>query len=120
MLPSQNRMRRSADFALVIKTGRRVRRGALVVHHAASTGARPDGAPQVGLVVARSVGGSVVRHAVSRKLRAQLSHRIDRLPAGSATVIRALPDAASSSSQMLGRDLDAAFGRLIPSATVTS
>jgi ribonuclease P protein component len=63
-------------------------------------------------VVSRSVGGSVVRHRVTRRLRAQLLPRLRRLPAGSIAVVRALPPAATASSAEFGADLDAALDRL--------
>lgn len=66
----------------------------------------------VGLVVGRAVGGSVVRHRVSRRLRAQLAQRLALLAPGSATVVRALPAAAEADSAALGRDLDAALRRV--------
>jgi ribonuclease P protein component len=104
-------MRRASDFATVIRTGQRARAGRLVVHHSGSlTPAEP---PRVGLVVGKPVGGSVVRHAVSRKLRAQLSARLDVLPAGSGTVVRVLPGADAASSAQLGGDLDSALARLV-------
>jgi ribonuclease P protein component len=102
-------MRRSSEFAAVIRSGRRAHRGLLVVHQ---HDAARSGAPIVGLVVGKSVGGSVVRHRVSRRLRAQLALRLTGLPAGSGTVVRALPAAASATSAELGRDLDAALRRL--------
>jgi ribonuclease P protein component len=68
--------------------------------------------PVVGLVVGKSVGGSVARHQVSRRLRAQLAVRLNGLPAGSGLVVRALPGAAEASSAELGADLDAALQRL--------
>ena len=64
-------------------------------------------APIVGFVVGRTVGGSVVRHRVTRRLRAQVALRLDAFPQGTATVVRALPEAASASSAELGADLDA-------------
>lgn len=109
MLPAAHRMRRSTDFASVVRSGIRARAGELVVHHRSDLGAHPA---LVGLVVGKGVGGSVVRHRVSRRLRAQLSHRLDRLPAGSGTVVRALPQAASATSADLGRSLDRALDRL--------
>jgi ribonuclease P protein component len=126
VLPSSNRMRSSAEFSAVVRGGVRVRRGALVIHHlraaptvdasaASPSSANPtagDPAPRVGLVVGRGVGESVVRHRVSRRLRAQLASRLDRLPQHSMTVVRALPEAASLESARMGRDLDAAFDRL--------
>ena len=50
----------------------------------------------MGLVVGKSVGGSVVRHRVARQLRAQMASRIGSLPAGSGVVIRALPESAGA------------------------
>ena len=85
--------------------------------HQLVTGA---GAPRVGLVVGRAVGGSVVRHRVSRRLRALMAARLATLPAGSATVIRALPGAGTLDSARLGRDLDDALSRIGLTATAAS
>ncbi|MDT4929102.1 MAG: ribonuclease protein component [Pseudonocardiales bacterium] len=103
-------MRRSTDFSSVVRDGIRARGGRVVLHHHPSLN---GGAPQVGLVVSKAVGGSVVRHQVSRRLRAQLAQRLDALPAGSGTVVRALPGAADASSGQLGEDLDRALARLV-------
>jgi ribonuclease P protein component len=105
-------MRRSDDFTSVVRAGARSRRGCLVVHLSREL---TEGAPpQVGLIVGRSVGGSVVRHRVARRLRGQLAGRLAALPEGSGVVVRALPDAAEANSARLGADLDAAFDRLLP------
>ncbi len=109
MLPPANRMRRSTDFSSVVRSGNRARSRRVVLHQLPEM---TPAAPVVGLVVGKSVGGSVVRHRVSRQLRAQLRSRLDRLPAGSGTVVRALPPCADASSAELGADLDAAFARL--------
>ena len=109
MLPAVNRMRRSRDFASVLSAGARARGGPLVVHQCA--GLR-DAAPLIGLVVGKSVGGSVARHRVARRLRAQLAVRLDGLPAGSGTVVRALRGAAAADSHELGAGLDYALARL--------
>jgi ribonuclease P protein component len=103
-------MRRSSDFTSVVRTGVRAGSRRLVVHHQPALGA---GAPLVGLVVGKSVGGSVVRHRVSRRLRAQLAQRLDVLPGGSGTVVRALPASAEASSADLARSLDAALARIV-------
>ncbi len=103
-------MRRSGDFASVVRTGARSRRGCLVVHVSRDLHA---GAPaQAGLIVGKSVGGSVVRHRVARRLRAVLADRLASLPEGSGVVVRALPDAADATSARLGADVDAALDRL--------
>jgi ribonuclease P protein component len=102
-------MRRSRDFAAVIQGGARFRGGPLVVHQ------RPDftaGAPVVGFVVGKAVGGSVVRHRVARRLRAQVAGRLDALPPGTGMVVRALPAAAAATSRELGSGLDRALSRL--------
>jgi ribonuclease P protein component len=109
-------MRRSGDFSAVVRRGVRVRRGSVVVHQLAELAASPAmvsrSTPIVGLVVGKTVGGSVVRHRVARRLRAQLADRVQSLPARSATVVRALPESATVDSAQLGRDLDAALGTL--------
>jgi ribonuclease P protein component len=102
-------MRRSTEFASVVQAGRRSRGGELVVHQSVDPGRT---VPLVGLVVGKAVGGSVVRHRVARRLRAQLACRLDSLPAGSGTVVRALPAAADATSEQLGASLDHAFARL--------
>jgi ribonuclease P protein component len=66
----------------------------------------------VGFVVGKGVGPSVVRHRVSRRLRAEMAQRLPQLPPGSGTVVRALPPAAAATSTELGSDLDAALARL--------
>ena len=57
-------------------------------------------------MVSRAVGGAVVRHRVSRRLRHLLAPRLADFPAGSMIVIRALPPAADATSAELGADLD--------------
>jgi ribonuclease P protein component len=65
--------------------------------------------PRFGLIVARNVGNSVVRHRVSRRLRALLAQRTDGFAAGTDVVIRARPEAAAATSAQLGADLDSAL-----------
>jgi len=109
VLPARNRVRRSREFSDVVRSGRRAGGRHVVVHHHPGPDAGP---PRVGFVVSKAVGGSVVRHRVVRRLRAQMWCRLAALPAGSATVVRALPAAAHASSAELGQDLDRAFARL--------
>ena len=104
-------MRRSDDFTSVVRAGARSRRGCLVVH--LSPELHKDAPPQVGLIVGKTVGGSVVRHRVARRLRGQLATRLPELPSGSGVVVRALPEAADATSARLGADLDAALDRLL-------
>jgi len=82
-----------------------------VVHF--DPGLAADTAPRVGLIVGRSVGASVVRHRVSRRLRAQLARWLSELPAGCGVVVRALPGAATATSAQLAADLDDALRSLL-------
>jgi len=127
-------MRSSVEFAEVIRSGRRARRDTMTVYlrradsvsdrsgHAPVAGVAPEAfssmelssrPPRVGLVVSKSVGNSVVRHRVSRQLRAQLASRVVALPPGSSLVVRAHPLAAQADSRRLGLELDAALARLL-------
>ena len=88
MLPAKNRLRTSKDFALTTKTGVRATSLSLVVYLKAN--ASGSNAPQIGLIVNKSVGGSVVRHRVSRQLRHLISAHIQTLPLNCQLVIRVL------------------------------
>jgi ribonuclease P protein component len=112
VLPAPARLRRRDDFTLAVRRGRRAGRGTLVAHFLAS--AAPELPARAGFVVGRAVGNSVVRHRTVRRLRHLVAARLDRLPAGSILVVRALPPAAAADSAALGRDLDAALSRLLP------
>jgi len=68
--------------------------------------AADGGGPRAGLVVSKAVGGSVVRHRVSRRLRHLLAPRLGELPPGAMVVVRALPPAAEATSSELAADLD--------------
>ncbi|MGH3719809.1 MAG: ribonuclease P protein component [Pseudonocardiaceae bacterium] len=123
LLSAATRLNRREDFATAVRRGRRATCGAVVVHLARVGDASAVGAcgapslvgPKVGLVVGRTVGGSVVRHRVQRRLRHLMRSRLASLPAGALVVVRALPASAGASSAALGDDLDGALRRLIGS-----
>ena len=73
----------------------------------------PAAPARVGFVVGRTVGGSVDRHRVIRRLRHLVRDRLDLLPPGALVVVRALPAARDASYVSLGDDLDAALRRLL-------
>jgi ribonuclease P protein component len=64
--------------------------------------------------VGRAVGNSVVRHRVTRRLRAVVRDELHRLPAMADLVVRARPDAAEATSDRLRRDLAAGLDRVLP------
>jgi ribonuclease P protein component len=99
-------MRRSSDFDAAVRKGRRAGRQNLVVHLSRTD---DDAPPRVGFVVSRAVGSAVVRNRVKRRLRHLTRERLDQLPVGSLTVVRANPAAAGASIDDLGRDLDRAL-----------
>jgi ribonuclease P protein component len=103
-------MRRRADFTAAVRAGRRASSPSLVLHVVR----RPDAhdPARVGLIVSKSVGGSVVRHQVARRIRAVCAVRMGDFRAGDLVVVRALPDAARATSAQLAADLEQALTRL--------
>ena len=69
----------------------------------------------MGFVVPRAVGPAVTRNRVRRRLRHLVRDRLDRLPDGTRLVVRVLPAAAAATSDQLGRALDRALDRVVPS-----
>jgi ribonuclease P protein component len=106
-------MRRRADFTAAVRVGRRASSPALVLHVVD----RPDQTEpaRVGLIVSKSVGGSVVRHQVARRIRAVCADRLKDLRAGDLVVVRARPDAAMATSAQLAADLDLGMAKVFGS-----
>lgn len=92
MLSHDQRIHDSADFAIAMRRGRKFAHGAVVFH----LGLAPDGDRRCGFIVSKAVGGSVVRHRVTRRLRHLCHDLYPQLPPGSRLVIRALPAAAAA------------------------
>lgn len=91
MLPRNARLTAPSDFAKTTKSGIRVTSphfvGYLHIQKDVTTPAR------AGLIVGKNVGGSVVRHRLSRQIRHAITPELTTLPAGSLLVIRALSSA---------------------------
>jgi ribonuclease P protein component len=75
----------------------------------------PTKAPvtRAGFVVSKAVGNAVVRNKVKRRLRQLVAERLSTLPPGSTLVVRALPQAAVTSYDQLGLDLDSALAAVL-------
>ena len=88
MLPASARLTSPHDFARTTKSGLRVTSehfvGYLHIQPALTDQAR------AGLIIGKSVGGSVRRHRVSRQIRHALAPIMANFPAGSLVVIRGL------------------------------
>jgi ribonuclease P protein component len=89
----------------------------MVLHYLPQRPAVPGGetasGPRAGFVVGRTVGNSVVRHRVTRQLRAVVLGELDRLPPTADLVVRARPEAAEAGSDRLRRDLSSGLDRVL-------
>ncbi len=86
MLPKNNRLRIGSDFNLVTKTGARFTSTNLVIYASVNK----SNQTQVGFIVNRSVGGSVTRHLVTRKLRHNFAKQLPKLTNNLMLVVRVL------------------------------
>ncbi len=117
MLPKRHRLRKPTEFTSVLRGGahagaRRAGTPRLIVH-GKRVKTDTQSPARVGFVVSSAVGNSVVRHRVTRQLRALMAGRITTCPPGMDVVVRATPAAAQSSSVVLERDLDRALRRVL-------
>ena len=82
-------------------------------------GLTPPAGARAGFVVGKAVGNSVVRHRVTRRLRAVVAAELHRLPSCADLVVRARPEAADAESTLLHRDLVAGLDRLLGERAAT-
>lgn len=111
VLPAKYRMRRSAEFGLAVRSGVRAPQPSVVVHIRRHAIQNMDATPLIGLIVAKSVGGSVDRHRVARRLRHAARSIVDELDPADRVVIRALPSSRTAPSLMLEQQLRAGVRR---------
>ena len=109
MLPAANRLRTSREFELVTKTGERAISLSLVIYYKALE----NSAPRVGLIVNSSVGGSVIRHRVSRQLRHAIAPHLAKFPANTNLVIRVL-----RKQPQYSQELETLISKLLSKAAV--
>jgi len=88
VLAQTHRLRNSKDFARVTKTGFRATSSHLVVYAATSPSLTTG--PQVGLIINKSVGGSVTRHRIARQLRHAMKSELHKFSPAAQLVIRVL------------------------------
>lgn len=110
MLPARYRMTRSTDFGATVNQGMRAVQPDLVVH-ARRCDNSDQGDPKVGLVVAKTVGNSVQRHRVARRLRHVARSFVADLDPADRVVIRALPSSRDAISARLEQQLRVALKR---------
>lgn len=114
MLPRTHRLTRPDDFRRTIRAGIKAAGPSVIVYGVLAPGAQADKPPRVGITVSKAVGGSVVRHRVARVIRHAMAAQMSTLPAGSSWVIRALPQAAGTSS--VASDVDAGVRAVLAKA----
>ena len=88
MLAKTARISSSADFAKATKSGLRSTTNHLIGYLHLSNSSE---ATRCGLIINKSVGNSVIRHTVARKIRHIIAAHLTSIPTGSLLVIRALP-----------------------------
>ena len=113
MLPKKARLTASADFARATKSGTRVTSENFVgyLYISPVTNQEP---PKCGLIINKSAGGSVVRHALARKVRHAVVPNISKLPGGSLLVIRAL---AKNNQESVGAEVEKLINKLLDRAS---
>ncbi len=82
-----------------------------LVLHARHAGVSADGVAQIGLIITKSVGGSVERHRVARRLRHVARAVMSELNPTDRIVIRALPSSRDAASSRLEEQVRAGVRR---------
>lgn len=116
MLPKNARLTSSTDFARATKSGIRVTTPHFVGYLYLSRGENPqtiNSVAKCGLIINKSVGGSVARHRLARQVRHAIAPHVASLPHNSLFVVRALPkngskDAVTEISQLISKLLERA------------
>ncbi|WP_378144206.1 ribonuclease P protein component [Cnuibacter sp. UC19_7] len=91
MLARRNRLTSGEEYRSTVRRGRRVVGSHTVTYIRASDSSDA----RFGFIVAKNVGGAVVRNQVRRRLKAASYELLSSTPAGLDVVIRALPEASS-------------------------
>ena len=102
MLPKNARLTASEDFAQATKSGSRLTTENLVGYlyiKPASNNLEPTHS-RSGLIVNKSVGGSVKRHRIARQIRHDIASLVLQLPTDSLLVIRVLRQAPSFTTEV--------------------
>ena len=111
VLPVSARLTSPHDFARTTKSGLRVTSehfvGYLYINPAATD------TPRAGLIIGKSVGGSVRRHRVSRQIRHAIAPLLQNFPQGSLIVFRGLKQSSDVDVQ---REISEISHRLITKA----
>lgn len=100
MLPKKARLTTSEDFAKATKSGLRLTSANLVGYLYICPDAGNDLPAKCGLIINKSVGGSVMRHRIARQLRHDLAPSVDTFPTNSLFVVRVLKSAPGYTDEL--------------------
>ena len=103
MLPKKARLTSSEDFAKATKSGLRLTSTNLVGYlyiSPAANAANSELPAKCGLIINKSVGGSVMRHRIARQLRHDLAPTLQTLPTNSLFVVRVLKSAPQYTNEL--------------------
>ena len=100
MLPKKARLTTSEDFAKATKSGLRLTSSNLVGYLYISPAITPAVSAKCGLIINKSVGGSVTRHRIARQLRHDLAPIVDTFPTNSLFVERVLKSAPTFTDEL--------------------
>jgi len=98
VLAKTARLTESGDFARATKSGIRYSSANFVGYLYINTSSTEPA--RAGLIISKSVGGSVARHRLARKIRHCLREHYLKLPAGGLLVIRGLNKSATANCQI--------------------
>lgn len=115
MLTRDHRLASSRAFTSAVRRGRRAAAQTMVLHLAAvpHEPANPGSPIQIGFVVSKTVGPSVTRNRVKRRLRHIARELLTSLPDSTVLVVRALPSSADASYAVLRSDFEECVRRLL-------
>jgi ribonuclease P protein component len=108
VLAKANRVTSATDYRRLVRSGRRARGALTLAYGRRTTPAEPL---RVGVIVARNVGGAVVRNRVRRRIKAA-AWPLTAEVSGVDVVVRALPAAAAASWPELADEVRSAVTTL--------
>ena len=100
MLPKKARLTTSEDFAKATKSGLRLTTQNLVGYLYIQPASNTQNSAKCGLIINKSVGGSVMRHRIARQLRHDLAPIVDTFPINSLFVVRVLKNAPTYTNEV--------------------
>lgn len=116
MLPKKNRLTSTKDFQNVTKTGVRVYSDVAVIYALANPTSQKNS--EIGLIVSKVIGNSVVRHKVSRQIRNVVKEILETIPGNIQIVIRALPAITDKDFSEINKILSESINKSIVKANV--